>query len=212
MHSQSFGHAASSDEQSFYERNAREYFESTVDLDVSGLRERFLKYVPRSGRILDAGSGSGRDTLAFRALGYEVEAFDSSRALAELSTRLTGVRTRVCTFEEFDESARFDGIWACASLLHVAAKQIPQALLRLCEALKPQGALYVSFKRGEGERISTDGRRFTNMTIPAVRLLLESLDEMLIREMWEYTGESATREGEVWVNAIATKKSDRSDR
>src|SRR5277367_5293741 len=83
------------DTRSFYQENAVGYFESTVGIDVSGLRERFLKYVPPGGRILDAGSGSGRDTRAFRALGYEVEAFDSSPALVELSTRFTGIQTQV---------------------------------------------------------------------------------------------------------------------
>jgi SAM-dependent methyltransferase len=199
-------------QKSYYEQHAREYFESTIDIDVGGLRERFLQYVSRPGRILDAGSGSGRDTLAFLRLGYEVEAFDSSVALAALSTSFTGVRTRVCTFEEFEDFARFDGIWACASLLHVATKSLPDALSRLANALKPGGVLYTSFKQGEGERDSPDGRRFTNMTLPALQSLLNSLDEMRIREVWAYTGESASGEGEIWINAIATRQLDGSGR
>jgi SAM-dependent methyltransferase len=198
--------------QSFYEHHAREYFESTVAIDVSGLRERFLQYIPRTGRILDAGSGSGRDTLAFLKRGYEVEALDSSVALAEISTRFTGLVTRVCTFEEFEDFPRFDGIWACASLLHVATKSLPDVLSRLADALKPGGALYVSFKQGHGEQVSPDGRRFTNMTLHDLQSLLQSLNQMLIREMWVYPGESASREGEIWTNAIASKKSDGSER
>jgi SAM-dependent methyltransferase len=198
-------HLAIADTQSFYEQNAREYFDGTVGIDVSGLRQRFLTYVPTGGRILDAGSGSGRDTRAFCALGYEVEAFDSSPELAELSTRFTGVRTQVKRFEEFDEPARFDGIWACASLLHVSANDLPDVLRRLGQALKPHGALYISFKCGTGEHTFPDGRRFTNMTLGALRHLLRAVDGMLIREVWEYRAQNSSKESEVWVNAIATK-------
>jgi SAM-dependent methyltransferase len=191
--------------QAFYEENAESYFESTVDIDVSGLRERFLQYIPARGRILDAGSGSGRDTRAFRKLGYEVEAFDSSPALAELSTRLTGVRTQVRNFEDFNEPARFDGIWACASLLHVSETDLPDVLERLSRALKTEGALYVSFKEGVGETSLPDGRRFTNMSLQTLELLLQSLTAVLIREIWSYSAQSSSKESEAWVNAIATR-------
>jgi len=191
--------------QSFYEENARSYFDSTVGIDVSGLRERFLKYVPAEGLILDAGSGSGRDTQAFRALGYEVEAFDSSPALAELSTRLTGVQTQVRAFENFNEPARFDGIWACASLLHVSERDLPDVLARLGRALKSQGALYVSFKEGVAEFTDSEGRRFTNLTLQRLELLLGSVTNILIRELWSYRAQSSSKQGEVWVNAIATR-------
>jgi SAM-dependent methyltransferase len=193
------------DTQSFYEENAKSYFESTVAIDISGLRERFLTYIPTGGLILDAGSGSGRDTRAFRALGYEVEAFDASPALAELSTKLTGIQTQVRRFEDFNEQARFNGIWACASLLHVSEEDLPDALVRLNRALKSQGALYVSFKEGVGECAIPDGRRFTNLTIQRLKLLLSSLTNVLIREIWSYTAQSSSKESEAWVNAIATK-------
>jgi SAM-dependent methyltransferase len=190
---------------SFYEKNAKSYFDNTVAIDISGLRERFATYVPAGGLILDAGSGSGRDTRAFLRLGYEVEAFDASPALTELSTRLTGVRTRVMRFEDFDEPSRFDGIWACASLLHVSEEELPGALERLTHALKAQGAIYVSFKEGIGERTVPDGRRFTNLTLQGLELLLHSLTNLVIRELWSYKAQSSSKEDEVWVNAIATR-------
>lgn len=189
----------------FYEDNAESYFASTVNLDLSGLRERFLKYVPVGGRVLDAGSGSGRDTRAFRELGYEVEAFDSSPALALLSTRLTGVRTQVLELEDFNESPRFDGIWACASLLHVSEDFLCDVLLTLSRGLNPKGALFVSFKEGTGETTLPDGRRFTNMTPQALGHLLHSIADMTTQEIWSYSAQSSTGVNEVWVNAIATK-------
>src|SRR5690606_22260482 len=141
----------------YYERNAESYFKATRDADLSALYERFLRRLPKGARILDAGSGSGRDTLAFVRRGYAVSAFDSSAALCELSTRLTGVRTRVLRFQELEGEAEYDGIWACASLLHLSDAELPNAIGRLIRALKPDGVLYMSFKHGAGERVTEDG-------------------------------------------------------
>src|SRR5262249_13308517 len=162
-----------------------------------GLRERFLKYVRPGGRILDAGSGSGRDTRAFLSLGYEVEAFDSSPALAELSTRYTGIRTEVDTFENFNKPAVFDGIWACASLLHVSEKILPGVFSNLIRALKVNGAIYASFKEGVGECTMPDGRRFTNLTLHALESLLVTMTDVTTREIWSYSALNSAKESEV---------------
>ncbi len=205
MSLKAFKHSEITETQSFYDENAQRYFENTVHIDVGGLRARYLRYVPDHGLILDAGSGSGRDTLAFRSQGYEVEAFDSSAALAELSTKFTGVRTYVRTFEEFNEPSRFDGIWACASLLHVAEKDLPNVLGRLIRALKPQGALYASFKEGVSESTDETGRRFTNLTQEKLEILLGSFSSVVIRELWSYSAPSSSKPEEVWINVIATR-------
>jgi SAM-dependent methyltransferase len=69
----------------FYDANADRYFALTRDADMSVNRAAFLRYLPRSGRVLDAGCGSGRDALAVREAGFDVEAFDASAALARLA-------------------------------------------------------------------------------------------------------------------------------
>lgn len=196
---------AHKDTQSFYEQNAWEYFNSTKTIDLRDVRRRFLAYVPPGGLILDAGSGSGRDTKAFHTLGYTVEAFDSSPAMARLSYSFTGIRTRVGNFEQFDEPVRFDGIWACASLLHVSEKELPDVLGRLSRALKPGGALYASFKRGDGERVAPDGRRFTNKTVQTLSELLAAVNGMLVRELWENEVRIEAKGSEAWVNVIAVR-------
>lgn len=128
--------------------------------------------------ILDAGSGTGRDTLAFMQGGAAVDAFDGSEAMAELSSRLTGQLTRVMRFEELDlPSAHYDGIWAMASLLHVDRANLPRVFSQLGQALKPGGLLFASFKYGTSSRINPgDGRSFTDMDERAVQSLLEEVD------------------------------------
>lgn len=189
----------------YYERNAESYFTATRDADLSALYERFLRRLPKGARILDAGSGSGRDTLAFLRRGYAVSAFDSSRTLCELSTRLTRVRTRVLRFQELEDEEEYDGIWACASLLHVPEAELPDAIGRLVRALKLDGVLYMSFKHGAGERVTEDGRFFTDMTESRLRLMLEGLPGVKLEELWITAGEGQFQGQGEWLNALVSK-------
>lgn len=63
---------------SYYDKNAQDFYERTINADVQDLYQKFLKYVPKQGRILDAGCGVGRDSKFFLSKGYEVVAFDGS--------------------------------------------------------------------------------------------------------------------------------------
>ena len=78
----------------------------------------FLRYLPEHGSILDLGCGSGRDTLAFLQKAYQVEAIDYSESLVKKAQELTGLPVRHQSFYELDEENKYDGVWACASLLH----------------------------------------------------------------------------------------------
>lgn len=195
----------------YYERNAQTYFATTLRVDMSALYSRFLRHVAHGGRILDAGSGSGRDTLAFLQRGYEVEAFDASPALCTLSTQLTGVEAQVLRFQDFDSPPRHDGIWACASLLHVPKDELRDAVSRLIGALKPDGALYVSFKHGAEERISTDGRFFLDLNAESLRQLFADFPNMTLAEVWLSVGEGTHQGKDEWLNAIALKAPERAD-
>src|SRR5450755_3222803 len=105
----------------YYDQHAAEFFADTVLVDMSRLHKRFLAHVPDGGLILDAGCGSGRDTKAFIEKGFRVVAFDSSARVAELAAGHTGQRVDVRQFADVTEQACYDGIWACASLLHLPA-------------------------------------------------------------------------------------------
>jgi len=120
----------------YYERHARRYFEDTVDVDLGPLYGRFLANVPPGGALLDAGCGSGRDVRRFRAVGYRVEAFDASAAMAALASEYLGLPAAVRRFQEVDWQGRFDGVWACASLLHVLPAELPDVLRRLINPLR----------------------------------------------------------------------------
>ncbi len=165
----------------YYEQNAEQYVAETVHLDVKHLYAQFLEHVPPYGHILDAGCGSGRDTLYFLKNGYEVTAFDRSSALVEKARELIDGQidsranrdVQVLTFEEMTYEQRFDGIWACASLLHMSHDALPAVCKKLRRALKPNGVLYCSFKEGLEDWTDAKGRFFVGMTEPKLRGLLE---------------------------------------
>lgn len=193
----------------FYEANARAFIAATRDVDMSAIQRRFVTALPilegNPARILDAGSGSGRDALAFRLLGHKVEAFDISPAMVAATREHAGVPVREIRFENFAWDHQFDGIWACASLLHVAAADLPRVVNRLATHLGQGGALYLSFKLGAGERF-TDGRRFTDMTEDSLISLLDGCNAFDQRDVWQSQDCRPERASARWVNAVVTKR------
>ena len=189
----------------YYEDNARNYFRNTHDADLSSIYRSFLSEVPKGGRILDAGSGSGRDTAAFVRRGYVVDAFDLSPSLCELSTEFTGIQARVRGFQDVDEKEEFDGIWACASLVHVPEKELGEVIGRLVRALKTEGVLYMSFKYGASERVAEDGRFFVDMTEERLWAVLQEVRKLKVQRVWRTLGEGKFEGRGEWLNALASK-------
>ncbi len=102
----------------YYNKHAEKFTTSTFEVDMKSLYQPFLTELPEGARILDVGCGSGRDTLAFKNKGYQVDAIDYSEELVKKATQLTGIPVRLQSFYEIDADQAYDGIWACASLLH----------------------------------------------------------------------------------------------
>jgi len=190
----------------YYQDNAQTFFDGTVNVDMSSLYETFTRHLTSGARVLDAGCGSGRDAKAFLEMGYQVEAFDASPAMVELAREHTGLPVQLMTFADVDWKEKFDGIWCCASLLHVPAVELPGVMRRLADALKPGGVWYVSFKYGDGDgEREVDGRRFTDMDEMGLRALVEFVAEIKVVGIW-LTKDKRPRKDEVWVNGIIVKR------
>lgn len=185
----------------YYTENAQAFFADTVAVSMDSLYARFLPHIPPGGYILDAGCGSGRDTLAFLQKGYHVTAFDASSTLATLAERHTGQPVQVLRFQDLAWRREFDGIWACASLLHVPAADLPEALGRLALALRLGGVLYASFKYGRGER-EHGGRRFTDIDEAGLRALLAQVPGLTELETWVTEDLRPGRAAERWLNTL----------
>ena len=197
----------------YYNNNAQAFFDGTCDVDMSAIYDRFLPLIPTGGTILDAGCGSGRDSRVFISKGYAVTAFDASRELVALARSINGVPASVATFTSFSSEQLYDGIWACASLLHLPRAQLVEAITGLAELLAPKGVFYLSFKRGVHERL-TGGRQFTDLTDEMFGELVARIQNLSIRDCW-VTEDARIDRSDKWLNAIlevatipATQQSD----
>lgn len=188
----------------YYNNNAKDFFEGTVHANMDEHYRFFLERMTESGSILDAGCGSGRDSLYFKKLGYEVTAMDASDELCKLAEEYIGQKVFNIKFQDITFQSTFDGIWACASLLHVPSIELEDVLERLKIALKPKGILYASFKYGdfEGER---NGRFFHDLTEEKVERLFTKVG-LNNEKMWITKDVRPERVDEMWLNIIASKK------
>ena len=187
----------------YYQQHAERFFTSTVSVDMSSLYQPFVAALPDGATVLDAGCGSGRDSKAFAGMGYRVEAFDASAQMVTLATAFTGLDVQEKRFDQLEAVARYDGIWCCASLLHVSQAELPEVMERLARALKPGGVWYVSFKYGDGERVQ-EGRHFTDLNEAALEQLVAPLEGITIASTWQ-TADKRPDRHETWLNALLRK-------
>lgn len=188
----------------YYDINALEFFESTFKVDMESLYQPFLRYLPDHAFILDLGCGSGRDTLAFKNKGYQVTATDTSKELVNKASQLTGINVRFESFYDLSEQNQYDGVWACASLLHCERKRLLKVLGNILKALKVNGICYMSFKYGTGDRYK-DGRQFTDMDELQAQNLLKRFDNILLLQQW-ITIDKRPDHNEDWLNIVFQKQ------
>ena len=189
---------------SYYDQNAERFFNDTVGVDLSSLQGAFLQHIPKGGFILDAGCGSGRDSKAFLDQGYRVAAFDTSAQLAALASVHIGQHVVQRGFSDMRERAIYDGVWACASLLHVPLADLPSALRCLWVSLKPGGVFYLSFKAGQGE-FTRFGRQFTDLDEEGLKALVADLEEVDRIQLWRTKDQRPDRT-EVWLNGLIHRR------
>ena len=191
----------------YYNKNSEEYFNSTLNVDMTNTYKEFLKLVPEGGKILDLGCGSGRDSMNFIKLGYEVTAVDGSKELAKKASALLGKEVIASTFEELELKEKFHGIWACASLLHIKREDLKIVLNNLYNNLDDNGVFYMSFKYGEKEYVDDKNRYFNCFTDESIISFINENTKYNILGLY-ITEDKLGRVNEVkWVNLICNKKS-----
>ena len=188
----------------YYNRNVQSFIDGTVSVDFTQIQNVFLELLPKDARILDFGCGSGRDTKYFLACGYQVDAMDGSIELCRAASEYTGIHVKQMLFQELAEVEKYDGIWACASILHVKKAELPDIIRKMSLATKENGIIYVSFKYGdyEGER---NGRYFTDMTEISMKELLAAFPELVVEKQWVTDDVRDGRGDERWLNMILRK-------
>ena len=194
----------------YYRENANSFLEGTLSADMSDARLRFLKKLVPQAYILDLGCGSGRDTKAFLEEGCRVDAVDGSEELCRRASEYTGIPVRHMLFQEVEAQEAYDGIWACASLLHLPKAELAYVLRKLANALKKNGVLYASFKYGTYEGMR-GGRFFSDFTEESLDAFWncvwreEDIHTLKIREIWLTADVRPGREEERWINLLAER-------
>ena len=186
---------------SFYNTHAQNFINNTVNVEFAETQDKFLKYLPERGHILDFGCGSGRDTKYFIEKGYLVDATDGSEELCKLASVYAGINVKCMLFNELDETAVYDGIWACSSILHLSHIDLKNVFYRMIKAVKSGGYIYTSFKYGtfEGER---NGRYFTDFTEETFKDFIVDIPGICIVEQWVSADVRPGRSEEKWLNLI----------
>ena len=184
----------------YYNQHAQAFAAATQAVDMQALYQPFLRQLPARAAILDAGCGSGRDALYFHQQGHDVAAFDYALELVQTARAHTGLDVWHMGFEALALQQRFDGVWACASLLHCEPAHLLANVQRLLQALKPNGVLYMSFKYGAGVR-EHEGRVFTDMNEHSMAALLAALPESVLLEQW-FSADQRPEKSAQWLNVL----------
>ena len=189
----------------YYNTQAKDFVQGTVAVDFHITQDRFLAQLAAGASILDFGCGSGRDTKYFLQHGFAVEATDGSKELCKLASAYTGISVKQMLFDELEAVEKYDGIWACASILHLAWADLVVVMQKMVRAVKDGGVIYTSFKYGQftGER---NGRFFTDLDEEVLARLLKEVGGLEVKELW-ITGDVRPGRGEEkWLNVLLTKR------
>jgi len=189
----------------YYDINAKEFVEGTLNVDFKATQDKFINKLPAKGYILDFGCGSGRDTKYFLAKDFNVDAIDGSIELCKIASEYTNIKIRHMYFNELSIVNKYNGIWACSSILHLSLDDLVDVFKRMSKALKDEGIIYTSFKYGDfsGER---NGRFFTDMTEDSFANLIANVDNLKVEEQWITADVRPQRGNEKWLNLILRKK------
>ncbi|MFT4083389.1 MAG: class I SAM-dependent methyltransferase [Nocardioides sp.] len=195
-----------------YDAHAADYGRAVAELPekVRSTLDRFLGLLEPGARVLEIGSGGGRDAAAMEAGGVRVRRTDITPGFVD---RLRDQGYEACVLDPLTDDLRdpaspqdpYDAVWAAACLLHVARTDLPVVLGRLAAVTRAGGALHVSLKEGDGEGWSTHG------SVPAPRLFVYwregPLREALAATGWEVVevGHGIGNRGEPWLDVLARR-------
>lgn len=189
----------------YYNTHAESFSADTQLIDFSEHHKNFLHYIPKGGRILDLGCGAGRDSKAFLKAGYKVDAIDGSEKLCKIAEAYIGQPVTCVKFQDFNPLTSYDGIWACASLLHLNSDEIYELLQKLAKHLSPNGCIYASFKYGDFSGF-VNGRFFQHMNESSLQHLVDAIPALHILETKITHDLRPERNNERWLNVLLLNK------
>lgn len=143
----------------FYTSRAQEYANGTKGLQLPDIIGLLAEHCPAGSRVLDLGSGSGRDLADLATRGYRVLGLDYNTPLAKIAQSYSRQEVVVGDFRSLPfRTDSFGVVWAIASLLHVPREECPGVLAEVNRVIQSHGFLLTSMQAGRGQEIAEDGR------------------------------------------------------
>ncbi len=136
-----------------YNQIAERFLERNKDRSkIEGNLDQFAQHCEANDLILDIGCGPGFDGDLLLAKGFRVIGLDLSSQMIKIGRRMFPYPFVQADMETLPFLQKIDGLWVNASLLHIEREAIPWTLREFCRVLKPGGNLFISVKKGVGER------------------------------------------------------------
>ncbi len=186
---------------SYYDNHADAFISETLDIDMTSIYLPFLNCF-HGQTLLDLGCGPGRDLKYFASQGLTVTGLEPSSVLAQFARQYSGADIIEQRIQDLNIDRVFDGIWACASLLHVPTLELPSTFTTIAKHLNHNGIIYCSFKYGDFEGMR-NGRFFTDRTEASLQSVLP--DNLHIHHSWLTHDKRPGRE-EQWLNTLLLKR------
>ena len=187
----------------YYQKNFKEYHKKTFNIDPSSFLLPLSEKLSPEACILDIGCGSGRDLLWFRQRGFEVVGFERSPGLAGLARKNVGCEVIEDDFKTYDFSQlSVDAIMLVGALVHLPHDKVPEVLNSINRALKDDGNILLSLKKGAGNTSDSQGRVFYLWNDGELRDLFKGLDLNVI-DYFQQSSKIGT--DEVWIGYVLKK-------
>jgi len=171
----------------YYDNNIESYkemwlndFSKNYNFEIPNI---FLSYLSENCHILDLGCGTGRDSKYFIDKGYEVTSIDGSKEMCKIAKSLLNREVEQINFLDINYKNEFDGIFACASLLHLSNEDLIIVLKKISNALKTNGILYTCFKYGNSTRVD-NGRFYNDMNEQKFLDIIKNIEDLIIIRTW----------------------------
>jgi ubiquinone/menaquinone biosynthesis C-methylase UbiE len=138
-----------------YDHIAIQYISTTSAIRPEPEFDMFWREVSPNGMILDIGCAWGRDCKDLAQKGFSVIGIDLSLGMLRVATSYA----EEASFIRADlralpiKNAIVDGIWCCATLLHLKRHDIPHALAEFRRVLRLNAPCYIQVKQGDGEEV-----------------------------------------------------------
>ena len=190
-----------------YEELAKDYCKTHSDInEIKNIADFFIKNL-KGQKILDIGCGPGRDAKYFSEHNLKVTGIDLTSNFVKIASQNVPnaefIQMDMRNLDFLGNS--FDGIWACASFLHVPKEDAKDTLLGFRKILKPAGLIYLSVKQGNKEKfVEKDEYKgrvkfFAFYTQDEFKNLIESCNFKIIKVLID-------NKKDTWINVFATKE------